>query len=176
MREMLRQINWKSVALLAVAAALVAAYAKLFVVVLLIAAVVGVSLFVQHFHLRLFGIELVTFATVLIGVAYGPLAGAIMGLVLVLVQLVMSGYFGIYYLWVIPEYIIAGYMVSRWAGPDIAGLGLGVVLAMQAANLALTYIFDRYSFFNHIVYTATNIAFNAAAFFLLGPAVLAALR
>src|SRR3989344_5471747 len=105
MREMLRQINWKSVALLAVAAALVAAYAKLFVVVLLIAAVVGVSLFVQHFHLRLFGIELVTFATVLIGVAYGPLAGAIMGLVLVLVQLVMSGYFGIYYLWVIPEYI-----------------------------------------------------------------------
>lgn len=175
-RELLKRIEWKNVALLAVAVIILATYFKLFVVAVLIAAVVLVSLFVQKFQLRLFGLELVTFSTVVIGVAYGPAVGAVLGMVIVLIQLVLSGYFGIYYLWVIPEYALAGYLASQWASQDILSVGLNITLILQAINITLTYFFDRYSFFQHIVYSATNIAFNFLMFLLLGPMVVGILK
>ncbi|MBI2578936.1 MAG: hypothetical protein HYW26_04460 [Candidatus Aenigmarchaeota archaeon] len=175
-RELLRRIEWKNLALLAVAVALLAAYFKLFIITALIASVIAASLLVQKFQLRLFGFETVTFSTVIMGVAYGPVIGGIFGMAMVLVSLVISGYFGIYYLWIIPEYAVAAYLASQWYGGDILSVGLNITIILQVANIVLTYFFDRYSFFQHIVYSATNIVFNFAAFALFGPVLVGILK
>ena len=173
--SLLLRINWKYVAVLAVIVALIAVYVKLFAVVLLLVAMILVSVFINYFHLRMLGIELVTFATVILGIAYGPAIGAVVGLVFVLISLVFSGYFGIYYLWVVPQYAIVGYLVSGWADQNIVSLGLNITIALQILNLVLTYLFDRYSFFSHIIYSVTNIIFNFIIFALFGQMVLSVL-
>lgn len=175
-RGLLRRIEWKNLALFAVTLALLAAYFKFFIVAVLIASVIATSLLVQKFQLRLFGFETVTFSTVVMSVAYGPVVGAIFGMAMVLISLVISGYFGIYYLWVIPEYALAAYLASQWYAGDVLSVGLNITLVLQAANVVLTYFFDRFSFFSHIVYSATNLVFNFALFLLLGPFLVGILR
>lgn len=172
-RELLSRVEWKNVALLAVAVVLLAIYAKLFAVVLLIAAVVLVSVVIQQIPpLRLVGIELVTFATVIAGVTYGPVIGFALGAVLVLFHLVFSGYVGVYYAWVVPIYGLGGYMASQWADQNIASLGLNITLLIHAANMALTFVFNRGNILNYGIYAATNIIFNFLIFLLFGGAVL----
>ena len=170
---MIRGIGWKGLAVLAILFVILALQLKLLVFVGMLIAVVVVSLFIQQFHLRIIGLELVTFATVITGVAYGPFAGAIVGIILVLIHLVLSGYFGVYYVWVVPGYALAGYLASAWGGQNIVTVGLNITILLQIINLVLTFLFDRYSFFSHIVYSLTNIAFNFMLFAAFGPAMLA---
>lgn len=171
-------LNWKNVGLVATASlVLLAIYAKFFALVLLIAAVVLVSAIIQQIPpLRLFGIELVTFATVMAGVIYGPVIGFVLGAVLVLFHLVFSGYVGVYYAWVVPIYGLGGYLASQWAGQEIASLGLNVALFINASNMVLTFLLNRRNIFNYGIYAATNIVFNFIVFLLFGSAALGILR
>lgn len=164
----LSRIEWKNVALLAVAAALLAVYFKLFAAVLFIAAVVAVSFLVNQFHVRIIGIELVTFATVVSGIIYGPVVGSVMGAVLVFISLVFSGFFGVYYFWLIPEYALAGYLAWVWRDQNIVTLGMNILLMVQGINIILTYVFARQNVPKYIIYIATELVFNFFLFSLFG--------
>ncbi|MBI2578938.1 MAG: hypothetical protein HYW26_04470 [Candidatus Aenigmarchaeota archaeon] len=166
--SLLSRIDWKNVALLAAAVALAAAYFKLFAIVFFIAAVVAVSFLVNQFHIRIIGIELVTFATVISGIVYGPVVGAVMGAVLVFISLVFSGFFGVYYFWLIPEYAAAGYLAWLWRDQPIAALGMNILLMVQGLNIVLTYLFARQNFFKYVVYIATELVFNFIIFSVFG--------
>ncbi|MBI2578937.1 MAG: hypothetical protein HYW26_04465 [Candidatus Aenigmarchaeota archaeon] len=176
MAELLSRIEWKNVALLAAALALVAVYAKLFAVVLLIAGVVFVSFIVQQFSLRTVGLELVTFATVVSGIVYGPVVGAALGAVLVLIHLVFSGYFGVYYFWVIPVYAFGGFLASAWSGQGVVSLGINITLVIHAINMAFTFALNRNNMFNYGLYAVTNVVFNFILFVVFGQAVVGILK
>lgn len=168
MLELLKRIEWRNVALLALGVAVLAAYFKLFAIVLFIAAVVAVSFLVNQFHIRVIGIELVTFATVISGIIYGPVVGAAMGAVLVFISLVFSGFFGVYYFWLVPEYAAAGYLAWLWRDQPVASLGMNLLLMVQGLNIVLTYLFARQNLAKYVIYIATEIVFNFALFSLFG--------
>lgn len=165
---MLSEIKWRNIALLAAGVALLAAYFKLFAIVFFIAAVVAVSFLVNRFHIRVIGIELVTFATVVSGVVYGPLVGAALGAVLVFISLVFSGFFGVYYFWLVPEYAAAGYLAWLWRDQPIAVLGMNLLLMVQGLNIVLTYIFARQNIAKYAIYAVTEIVFNFILFSAFG--------
>lgn len=173
---LLSQIEWKNVVILLVALALVAIYAKLFAIAVLIAGVVFVSFIVQQFSLRTVGLELVTFATVVSGVIYGPVVGAALGAVLVTFHLVFSGYFGVYYFWVIPVYAFGGFLASQWSGQGIASLGINITLVIHAINMAFTFALNRNNMFNYGLYAVTNVVFNFILFVVFGPAAISILK
>ncbi|MBI4214975.1 hypothetical protein HY546_03185, partial [archaeon] len=110
------------------------------------------------------------------GVVYGPVIGAITGIVLVSIHLLMSGYFGIYFLWVIPEYALAGWLAAQWSSQGILQLGMTITLLLHGINIIFSLFFRRHMIFQYMVYAATNVVFNFALFALAGPAVIGVLK
>lgn len=149
---------------------------ELFVISLLVILSFAISLLIGKFQLRILGIELVTFLTVIGGYVYGPTTGIILGLVLITFHLVISGYFGVYYAWVIPEYAAAGYFASQWSSQSIGMLGMTILILLIAANIFLTLIFTKQELASYIPYTIMQILFNAFMFFVVGPSVVGILQ
>ena len=169
---MLSELNWKIVGALALTVILIALYSKLFAIIALLAVVVFVSLIIQQIPPpRVFGIELVMFATVVSGMAYGSFVGTMLGMLLVLIYLAFSGYLRVYFLWVVPMYVVAGFLAGQWTG-DIVSTGINILLVVHGANLVFTFLLNRGNIFNYVLYIATNIVFNFIVFSLFGAAAI----
>ncbi len=172
----LHQINWKGAAVLIGVIILLSLFSKIFAILLLLAGVVFVSIIVNHFGLRVIGLELATFATVISGVVYGPLIGTLVGLILVTIHLLLSGYFGVYYMWVIPGYGLAGYLASQWSAQNIIALGMTITILLHAINMFFSFFFRRQDIFRYLIYIATNVVFNFIVFTVFGSWVVAVLK
>lgn len=165
---MLPQINLRVAAVLIAVIILLSMFSKLFAILFLLIGVVIVSFIVNHFGLRILGLELATFATVITGIVYGAVIGAIVGVILVTIHLVLSGYFGRYYVWVIPEYGLAGWLASQWASQNIIALGMSITLLLHGINIFFSFLFRRHMIPSYLVYAATNVVFNFFFFSLFG--------
>jgi len=148
---------------------------NLFVISIFIGASLVVSLIIGKLKIKGIGVELVTFVTVLSSLAYGPAAGAIIGLVLIIFHLAIPQYSGAYIIWVIPEYMLAAVVATTLSG-SAASIGIIVTLALNAINVLLTFLVYKEHLPNYLPYVVTNVIFNALLFTQAGEAVLGMLR
>ena len=154
----------------------VLALTNLLAIALLLALAFMLSFFINKSGLRMIGIELVTFIAVVTGYAYGAFIGVAITLVLIVFHLLVSGYFGIYFAWVIPEYPIAAYVASLMINQSIIYSGIFITVGLNIINLILTAVVYRQNLGKHIPFTAGNIIFNIALFTLAGQIVVDAVR
>ncbi len=141
---------------------------NLLAIALLLAVAFALSFFINKSGLRIIGIELVTFVAVVTGYVYGAFIGVAIALVLVVFHLLVSGYFGVYFAWVIPEYPIAAYIASLMAGHSIVYVGIFITVALNVVNIVFTAAAYRQNLGKHLPYAVTNIAFNIALFMVAG--------
>ncbi|MBI2971021.1 MAG: hypothetical protein HYY37_01225 [Candidatus Aenigmarchaeota archaeon] len=134
----------------------------------------AVSAVISFLRVRSVGIELVTFATVITGVTHGPVAGAMVGLVLILFHVLAGQFIGEYVLWVIPGYVIAGFLAPSLGG-GIAAAGTTVTLALNVINIMFTLLVGRQNLSRFLPYALTNVLFNWLLFGAAGQFIVAVL-
>ena len=150
-----------------------------FIIALLVVTSAVIAFFIGQFELKKFGIELVTFTTVLSGFLYGPLVGMVVGAFLITVHLILAKSLGSCVLYCIPTMavvgLLAGYAVAGgWFGGDIVMVGiiLSLVYNLITAGLGTIVLGD---FFNELLWSGTNFALNFVLFLKIAPAVLSIL-
>lgn len=158
------------------AAGLIAGSALFLTDYVLVASLVMLSvvtpLALNHLNLKGLGIELVTLTTVIIGMEFGPKAGAIAGFLLMATHMISGQFTGAYILWVIPSYAAVGF-VAGIAGLDIAALGVTLVVGANVLFTALTMVITPESVRYFAPHAAGNIVFNAVIFTQIAPQLLA---
>ena len=152
------------------------ALTNLLIISLLLGVAFILSFLIQKSGLRIIGIELVTFIAVITGYAYGAFIGIAIALVLIVFHLLVSGYFGIYFAWVIPEYPIAAYIASAMSGQNIIYVGVFITIALNVANIIFTAIAYRQNLGKHLPFAMGNILFNMALFIFVGQFVVDAIQ
>ena len=144
---------------------------KFFIIAILAVGSVAISFFIGTFQMaKSIGIELVTFTAVLTGFVFGPVMGAIIALVLIILHLIIGQFSaGPYILWVIPAYVTMGFLSGTLTG-DISFdlLGIYLTLAINLFNLILTVITFPQNLGNYLPFSVTNILFNFLLFSQLG--------
>lgn len=171
--EMLLSGNW-TVKLLGILILLLVAgliFTKLIFIAVLVVLSFGVSYLVHSMQIRSVGLELATFTTIITSLAYGPIAGGIVGLLLISFHLAVSQHLGVYVAWVIPEYLLMGFIAGFFKGSVVA-IGMGVILIIFAANIVFTAITYRQNIPKYLLYIATNLILNWVLFSILGQPLL----
>ncbi len=148
---------------------------KLVASVLVLAAAIGATILVKMLGWRQTGFELVTFATVLYGMVYGPKVGGTVGGLLILWQLIVGGYISAYVLWVVPGYIGAGIIAGLVGGTNIAGVGIAITISLNFFNLVCTALFTPPRIAKYLPYAIMNAVINFLLFTLVGSQVLNAM-
>ena len=144
---------------------------SLIIVSLAISFLVGKSRIIRHI-----GIELVAFTTIITGVVYGGGISILIGLILIIFHLAMSGYFGTYVIWVVPEYTLMGYVASLMTTMSITSVGLAIVIGISVLNMFFTFLVFRENVIRYLPWVMTNIIFNAVLFFFLAPPLVQVLQ
>jgi hypothetical protein len=108
--------------------------------------------------LKVFGIEFVTFSTILAGSFYGPVTGAVFGVCLLIIHLIAARYNGgPYIVWTIPSYIIVGVLSGFLTEVKmLVAMVVGVILL----DNILTFTFYKENFMKTIIFSIGNLAFN----------------
>jgi hypothetical protein len=123
---------------------------------------------VNYLELWVLGIELATLTAVLIGAAFGPVIGALAGIIAVLGHLFGGQYMSIYVFWLVPSYAAAGYLAGTLNMP-ITQLGIAILFGLHAVFFAFMAVFDSEEIPVYIVYGALNIGFNIFLFQAVAP-------
>ncbi|MBD3204061.1 hypothetical protein GF327_07205 [Candidatus Woesearchaeota archaeon] len=117
------------------------------------------------------GVELVMFATILCGYAYGPVVGGIVGFITIFVSQIYSGRFKLSTFISIVFVPVIGIAASFFYFYPINRVGIILVLIYDIFILPLYYITgSRIS--SVIIYFATHILFNIWLFDSIAPGVL----
>lgn len=159
-----------------IALLVVLALTNLLVISLLLLLAFMISLFFHKFGLRIIGVELVTFIAVVTGYVYGAFIGAAIAIVLIIFHLLVSGYHGIYFAWVIPEYPVAAYVASLMSAQSIVSVGIFITIALNIVNIIFTAIASRQYLARHLPYALMNVVFNIALFTVAGQLIVDVLR
>lgn len=171
--ERLRQPPvYRILILLVLAGATVFLFTSYVVTAALVAGVAVVSWSVNKAGIKQIGIELATLSTVLVGVTYGAVPGAVAGLGLVTLQLVAGQYTGSYIVWVIPSYAVTGFIAGFFSGMDIFVLGTALTVGMQSLFATLTSVTAAGELSRYFPYAATNVIFNLFVFRYVAPLLL----
>lgn len=176
-QKFLEQLDLKIV--LVIAAILIGIFfffSWLLVLALVVASIV-VSFIVGKSRIRNIGFELVAFAAIITGFAYGATAGIIIGLILIVFHLAVAGFFGVYVIWTIPEYGLMGYLASTMAASQsITSIGIILVVGINIVNIIITASVFRSHSIKHLPWVLTNILFNAILFIFLAPSLVQVLH
>lgn len=164
-----RPVARRGVAVLALAALALVVMGDYAVIAVLTVATLVLSYVVGSLGLRSTGVELLTFTTVLAGVAFGPVGGAAAGFLLALGQLVVGRFIGVFILWVVPGYAVAGALAGLLSEP-VSIVGTGIVIGLHAVFSGFTLYFTPGNFSRYLPYAAGNIAFNLVLFQFAAPA------
>ena len=156
--------------------ALLTGFLGQFVIFMIIVTELVLSFFIGQFELRQFGIELVTFVTVLSGVLYGPVIGLAVGMVLVTLRFIITKGLGPYVAYCIPMMgvvgLLAGYSASFFGSVATAGIVLSVAYNLVTASLGTLMMHD---FFEELLWSGTNLIVNVALFSYVAPIIIGAL-
>ncbi|MFB6291856.1 MAG: hypothetical protein ABEI58_00515 [Candidatus Nanohaloarchaea archaeon] len=121
------------------------------------------------------GIELTTFTVVMAGMVFGPVQGAIAGIVLVLLQFAVGQQMGIYVLWVVPSYGIAGAVAGIAGASTPVTTGIGITVGLHLAFTMFTSIFTPGALSRYLPYAVGNTLVNIFLFQAAAGPVLALL-
>ena len=167
----MKKINPKLIILFVLLLSLMILLRGAIIIPILIIISFSLSFLINNFPIRNVGIELATFIGIIIGRIYGPLWGFISCGSLILIHILAGGFFGIYALWVIPTYAIAG-ALSGFIKGDIVSIGIGLSVFINVVEGIFTSIFSPAFLVKHIPYAITNVIFNVILFTLFGNVVL----
>lgn len=114
-------------------------------------------------------IELVTFGTVMTGVAYGPIAGAMFGIAVTIIAEIFNSGMDFFIVGYIPARAIVGFASAFFPAAGIVPLGLSMSILYNAIAQPL-YAFqsDAELRLKLLAFIVTNISFNFLIFSLLG--------
>ncbi len=147
-------------------------FARDYAIVALLVLFTGlVSWGTAKFGVKWTGIELATVSTVLIGTMFGPATGAVAGFFIIILQLSAGQYIGPYVLWVIPGYILAGFLPSILSG-NIFTVGMTIIVGLQVLFSLMTFLVTPGGLSKYLPYAAGNVVFNFLAFSFLAPRLL----
>lgn len=108
--------------------------------------------------MKVIGIELVTFSTILAGNFFGSVTGAIFGVCLLIIHLVVSRYSGgPYILWTLPSYALIGSLSGFLT--DVKML-IAMVVGVIVLDNILTLAFYRENCVKTFIFSIGNLAFN----------------
>ena len=134
-----------------------------------------VSLFISYFiyfsKIKSIGFEFITFVVVITGFVYGSTWGAVTGLFLISFHILISQYLGPYVLWVIPEYILLGFVAGFFQN-DIIIFGIISTILINTFNIIMTFFTYRENIGKYFVFVITNILFNFFLFYFLAEFIL----
>lgn len=138
----------------------------------LILITVVVAWLVKILGLKWAGIETATFATVVTAAVTDTLTGAVAGFILITSQMAARQQFGVYILWVIPSYVIAGALTGYFQPSNIFQFGMGITVALHAVFMVLTGMKTPAALSNYVPYATINVGLNLVLFkFLASPLI-----
>ncbi len=152
---------------------------KFFVIAMLAVGSIAISYFIGTYHMaKSIGLELVTFTAVLTGFVFGPTLGAVIALVLIILHFIIGQFAaGPYILWVIPAYVVIGFISGTMNGNiSFDLLGIYLTLAINLFNFILTVITYPQNLGNYILFSVTNVLFNILLFSQLGLPLVALIK
>lgn len=166
--------SWRYAVMITAAMVFLGVFFRPFLVVSGFAALAVASRMYQR-HIRFpLGIELGVFGTVICAVLYGPIMGAVVGLVAYPVSIVYTKEEARY----LPVALL-GIVVAAFAGGavglgswNIVALGVGVTVLYDVLTGGLYYFVYRAPIFGGIVFGVTHVWFNYVVFSWLGEWVL----
>jgi hypothetical protein len=108
--------------------------------------------------LKIVGIELVTFSTILTGRFFGPAIGAVFGVCLLTIHLIASRYNGGPYLvWTIPSYALIGILSGFLT--DVKML-VAMIIGVVILDNLLTLAFFKENYMKTVIFSIGNLIFN----------------
>lgn len=134
----------------------------------LIALTILFSWFASKTKLKNFGLELVTFTTIITGVMFGVLPGAVIGAALMLVHSLICGRIASYLIFLIPLFGVVGAAASLFSWVNIVVLGVGLTVFSHIAFICWQKFSGKIAF-RYIPYLALNGLFNFFLFSNIAP-------
>lgn len=108
--------------------------------------------------MKLVGIELVTFSTILVGNIFGSVTGAIFGVSLFIIHLIAARYRGgPYLIWVLPTYALIGVLSGTIFDVKIL---VAMVIGVNILDNVLTFFIYRENFMKTFIFSIGNVVFN----------------
>ncbi len=150
-----------------------------FIILMLIIAELVLAFFIGGFDLKKIGIELVTLIVVLAGMAYGPLVGLVLGIVLLTFRFILTRGLGPYIVYCIPAMGIVGLMagyasIGNWFGGNITIIGISLSLLYNLITGGLGCLIMQ-DFFDELVWSGSNFVLNFILFTYAAPIILLAM-
>jgi hypothetical protein len=132
---------------------------QIFIFLLVTAISIAISVIIGFFSpLKLLGVELVTFSTIIAGSFFGSAFAAVFGVCLLVIHLIVSRYTGGPYLvWTIPSYIILGILSGFLT--DVRLL-IAMVVGVIVLDNVFTLTFYRENYMKTLIFSIGNITFN----------------
>ena len=79
---------------------------------------------------------------------------------------------GMYILWVMPAFTLAGHLAGRFSSVEIVRLGFSISLGLQLFFIFMTVLLMRSSAAKYMRYAILNVIFNYIVFSAFGPPLL----
>lgn len=146
-------------------------YSKLAISVLLAVLTLVLSYAVQRTHIKRFGIEMVTLTTVVIGVSFGALPGAISGIIMIMLHDVITHKIQPFWIVVVPMFGVIGAIAGFYAYANILLLGIGLTLLSHFVFVMFQTITNHFPA-KYLPYAVANICFNACLFYAVAPVLI----
>lgn len=147
-------------------------FREIFIVSLLLIGVLAISISTQALNQVPINLELVLFTCIVTGMAYGSKAGAILGLVAVLLHYAGSLKISDSALIIIPGVVLAGYVAGFLAGTNVAVTGFIIVLAYDLIVYSCLILFFGRNPVRAIFNGGTDILFNLFLFRHIAPTLM----
>ena len=108
--------------------------------------------------MKIIGIELVTFSTILAGSFFGSITGAVFGVCLLVIHLIVSRYNGgPYLIWTLPSYALIGALSGVLTNVNfLVAMLVGVIILDNIFTLA----FYKENYAKTFIFSLGNLAFN----------------
>jgi hypothetical protein len=133
---------------------------EIFILLVVTSFSIALSFIIGSFGpLKLFGIEFVTFSTILAGNLLGSFVGAIYGLSMLIIHIFAARYSGgPYILWTVPSYVIIGILSGILTNPMFL---VGMIVIIDLFDILMTTSFYRENSAKTIIFCIGNAIFNA---------------
>ena len=144
-------------------------YLKEAIVLALLASISVFSTIYKRFMRVPPAVELATFSTVMVGVAYGPVTGALFGAIITVVAEIMNSGIDAFIVGYVPGRAVVGFVSAYFPAANIVTLGLLMsVLYNAIAQPMYAFQSDAELRFKLLAFVVVNISFNFIIFSLLG--------
>jgi hypothetical protein len=148
------------IALLAVLGVPAFFYTRYFVAFGLMILTLAVSLLVNSYDANRMGIETATFSTVTMGMLFSPEISAVLGFLYIVLQIFSGSNPGIYMIWVVPSYVVMGYLIGNFSYLGVAQAGIYASIALQSFFVLMTLLTSRSRLPKFVQYVVFNLTFN----------------